>query len=84
MTILKTLSKQTRQSLTTKRLPNFWLPQPTLDVNCHGIQKLHWEVAVGGDAPFEDIFLVWMAVAIDFTPTTSTLSGPNKIVVMPE
>ncbi len=53
-------------------------------MNLHGIQKLHWEVAVGSDASFEDVFFVWMAVVVDFTSMTSALRRPNKMVMMPK
>ncbi len=77
---LKDLVKPNKAVVDHRAVANFLaLPQPTL-----GIQKLCWEVAIGGNVPFEDDFLVWMAVGIDFTLTTIALRGPNKIVVMPE
>ncbi len=33
------------------------LPQPALDTDLHGIQKLCWEFNIGGNAHFEDNFL---------------------------
>jgi hypothetical protein len=46
--------------------------------NCVG------RLPLAGMRPLKMIFLVWMAVVVDFTPMTSTLHGPNKMVVMPE
>ncbi len=54
------------------------LPQPTFDANLHGIHKLCWEVPISGNALLKMLFLVWMVVAVDFTPTMSALCRPNK------
>ena len=58
MTISKTLSKPTRQSLTNKRSFNFLhSPKPTLNLDFRGIQSLGGEVAIGGNAPLENYLL---------------------------
>jgi hypothetical protein len=68
MTISKTLPKQTRLLLTIKRLPNFW----------HSPSKCWMQISVAyknfvgrlpsvAIRPLKMIFMVWMAVAIDFT-----------------
>ncbi len=85
MIISKTLSKQTRQLLTIEQSPNFW-HSPSQ----HWMRiSMAYEIFVGRllsvmMRPLKMIFLVWMAVANDFTPATSTLQGPNKMEVMPE
>jgi hypothetical protein len=85
MTISKTSSKQTRRSLTIKWLPNFLHSPSQRWMRISMAYKIFMgRLLLVAMRPLKMIFLVWMAVANDFTPAMSTLRRPNKMEVMPE